>query len=271
MFESLRPINAVSSTLGGPSLESYLLARHRAIDALLDKAIDEHGVTQVIEVAAGLSPRGWRFTQRYGDRLTYIEADLPGMAARKRRALAAMGSLNDRHRVTEVDALRDRGPDSICRRSPTSSIANRGWRSSPRACSATSTPTRSTGSGAASRGRCRDSPPAATSPTCIWAPCRTRRYARFALRSRCSCAVRSTCISTTPSRRRGRCGTRVLPGRSCTARPTCRAPSRRATAEHGLRIYLRHQPGDLSNSLQRSSLPLGLLREPGPAGARVAL
>src|SRR5690348_14466596 len=113
MFESLRPMNAISSMLGGPSLESYLLARHRAIDALLDKAIADHGVTQVIEVAAGLSPRGWRFTQRYGDRLTYIEADLPGMTARKRRALEQMRSLNDRHRVVEVDALRDRGPNSI--------------------------------------------------------------------------------------------------------------------------------------------------------------
>lgn len=113
MFESLRPMMAVSTTLGGPSLESYLLARHRAIDALLDQAIERHGVTQVIEVAAGLSPRGWRFTQRYGDRLTYIEADLPGMTARKRRALEQMGSLNDGHRVTEVDALRDRGANSI--------------------------------------------------------------------------------------------------------------------------------------------------------------
>jgi O-methyltransferase involved in polyketide biosynthesis len=113
MFDSLRPINAVSTTLGGPSLESYLLARHRAIDALLDQAIEHHGVTQVIEVAAGLSPRGWRFTQRYGDRLTYIEADLPGMTARKRRALEQIGSLGDRHRVTEVDALRDTGPRSI--------------------------------------------------------------------------------------------------------------------------------------------------------------
>jgi O-methyltransferase involved in polyketide biosynthesis len=113
MFESLRPINAVSTTLGGPSLESYLLARHRAIDALLDNAIDEHGVTQVIEVAAGMSPRGWRFSQRYGDRLTYIEADLAGMTARKRRALERMGSLSDRHRVVEVDALRDTGERSI--------------------------------------------------------------------------------------------------------------------------------------------------------------
>jgi len=51
----------------------------------------------VIEVAAGLSPRGWRFRRRYGDRLTYVEADLPAMAARKRGALERMGSLGDRH------------------------------------------------------------------------------------------------------------------------------------------------------------------------------
>jgi O-methyltransferase involved in polyketide biosynthesis len=113
MFDSLRPAMAVSTMFGGASLESYLLARHRVIDALLEQAIEQHGVTQVIEVAAGLSPRGWRFIQRYGDKLTYVEADLPGMTARKRRALEQMGSLSDRHRVTEVDALRDDGPQSI--------------------------------------------------------------------------------------------------------------------------------------------------------------
>jgi O-methyltransferase involved in polyketide biosynthesis len=113
MFESLRPAMALSTAFGGASLESYLLARHRAIDALLEQAIEQHGVTQVIEVAAGLSPRGWRFVQRYRDKLTYVEADLPGMAARKRRALEQIGSLSDRHRVTEVDALRDDGPQSI--------------------------------------------------------------------------------------------------------------------------------------------------------------
>ena len=113
MFESLRPVMAANSALGGASLESYLLARHRAIDALLERAIDEHGVSQVIEVAAGLSPRGWRFKQRFGERLTYIEADLPGMTARKRRALEEMGSLDGGHRVVEADALRDEGPGSI--------------------------------------------------------------------------------------------------------------------------------------------------------------
>ncbi len=60
-----------------------------------------------------MSPRGWRFMRRYGDDLTYVEADLPAMAERKRGALARMGSLSDRHRVAEVDVLRDDGPVSI--------------------------------------------------------------------------------------------------------------------------------------------------------------
>jgi O-methyltransferase involved in polyketide biosynthesis len=113
LFEVMRPMNALSEALGGVSLETYLLARHRAIDALLERTVVEDGVTQVVEVAAGLSPRGWRFTSRHGERLTYIEADLPAMAARKRDALQRMGSLSDRHRVIEVDALRDGGPGSL--------------------------------------------------------------------------------------------------------------------------------------------------------------
>lgn len=113
LFGALRPAMSISRPMGGPSLETYLLARHRAIDALLEAAIEDHGITQVIEVAAGLSPRGWRFRQRYGDRLTYVEADLPAMAERKRRALARIGTLGDRHRVEDLDALRDTGPASL--------------------------------------------------------------------------------------------------------------------------------------------------------------
>jgi O-methyltransferase involved in polyketide biosynthesis len=113
LFQSLRPMMAVTGTLGGPVLEEYLLARHRRIDALLGRAIEDGRVSQVVEVACGLSPRGWRFTQRYGDRLTYVEADLPDMAVRKRLALARMGSLSARHRVEEVDALIGDGPASL--------------------------------------------------------------------------------------------------------------------------------------------------------------
>jgi O-methyltransferase involved in polyketide biosynthesis len=113
MFESLQPAMLVRRALGQGTLESYLLARHRAIDLLLERAIEQHGVSQVIEVAAGLSARGWRFVQRYGDRLTYVETDLPDMADRKRRALERMGSLSEHHRVVAMDALSDSGPDSV--------------------------------------------------------------------------------------------------------------------------------------------------------------
>jgi O-methyltransferase involved in polyketide biosynthesis len=106
LFDSLQPIMLVSRGLGSATLEAYLLARHRAIDARLEHAVEAGEVTQVIEVAAGLSPRGWRFAERYED-LVYVEADLPDMAARKRAALERMGSLSDRHRVAEVDALRE--------------------------------------------------------------------------------------------------------------------------------------------------------------------
>jgi len=107
MFDALHPLMTVSGTLGGPSLETYLLARHLAIDAVLERAIERHGISQVLELAAGMSPRGWRFANRYGDRLTYVEADLPAMAERKRRALKRIGSLSEGHRVREADVLRD--------------------------------------------------------------------------------------------------------------------------------------------------------------------
>jgi O-methyltransferase involved in polyketide biosynthesis len=113
LFESLRGAMAVNRALGGATLEEYLLARHRTIDAVLERAIEEHGIGQVIEVACGMSPRGWRFAERYGERLTYVEGDLPEMAARKRRALERIGSLGERHRVVEIDALRGDGPGSL--------------------------------------------------------------------------------------------------------------------------------------------------------------
>src|SRR5579875_976432 len=82
LFDSLQPTMLASRAIGGPTLEAYLLARHRAIDARLKQAIED-GVTQVIEVAAGLSPRGWRFVNRH-EHIVYVEADLPGIEERER-------------------------------------------------------------------------------------------------------------------------------------------------------------------------------------------
>ena len=113
LYESLRPVMTVNELLGRGTLEAYLLARHRAIDALLARAIEDGRIAQVIEVAAGLSPRGWRFTQGYGERLVYVEGDLEGMVERKRRALERMGALGQRHRVVVLDVLADDGPESL--------------------------------------------------------------------------------------------------------------------------------------------------------------
>jgi O-methyltransferase involved in polyketide biosynthesis len=112
LFESLRPVMTLNSILGRGSLEQYLLARHQAIDRLLERAVERDGITQVVEIAAGLSARGWRFASRYPE-LTYVEADLPDMADRKRRSLARIEGRSERHRIVEVDALKDSGPDSL--------------------------------------------------------------------------------------------------------------------------------------------------------------
>jgi O-methyltransferase involved in polyketide biosynthesis len=112
-FEALRPTMAVSRALGGPTLEGLLIARHRIIDDELERSIEAGEVGQVIEGACGMSPRGWRFAERWGDRLTYVEADLPAMARRKREALERIGPLSDRHRVAELDVLRDAGAGSL--------------------------------------------------------------------------------------------------------------------------------------------------------------
>jgi O-methyltransferase involved in polyketide biosynthesis len=108
LFESLRPVMTANALLGRGTLEAYLLARHRAIDAALERAIEQDGIGQVIEVAAGLSPRGWRFVKRY-PQLRYVDADLPGMTARKRRALERIGSDPERHNVHELDVLQEDG------------------------------------------------------------------------------------------------------------------------------------------------------------------
>jgi O-methyltransferase involved in polyketide biosynthesis len=113
MYHALRSPNLIAQRVGLPSLEGMLLARHRLIDLRLQQAIEAGEIDQIVEVAAGLSPRGWRFSTRHGDRISYIEADLPGMIAHKRRILATLGGESPHHRTVCVDALADTGPLSI--------------------------------------------------------------------------------------------------------------------------------------------------------------
>lgn len=113
MHGALRPLHAMARATGAPTLQAFLLARHRLIDLFLTHAIEEGRISQVIEVAAGLSPRGWRFKQRHGERIRYIEADLPDMAQRKRTLLDQAGLRLPGHDVVPLDALVDDGPLSL--------------------------------------------------------------------------------------------------------------------------------------------------------------
>jgi len=108
----LRPMNRAYSLTGRAGLDEMLLARHRSIDDLLRRSIADGCVGQVVEVAAGLSPRGFRFVREF-PRLVYVEGDLPGMASRKRAILARAGIEAGRHHVVDIDALADDGPRSL--------------------------------------------------------------------------------------------------------------------------------------------------------------
>ena len=204
LFDSLQPLMRTSTLLGGPSLEPYLLARHHAIDARLEHAIEHDGVTQVLEVATGMSPRGWRFASRYGERLTYVEADLPAMAARKRRALERIGSLSAAHRVVDLDALRDRGPLSL------QAVAGeldpaRGLAIITEGLLGYLAPDDMTGLWRRFARTLDGFAGGATCLTCTSAASRVRPCAAFASPCRRSCAAASICTSRAPRKRWRRC------------------------------------------------------------------
>lgn len=114
LYHALQPAMSLFGFFGAPSLEDILMARHLTLEGLLDAAIESGRVGQVVELASGLSPRGYRFMNRHRDRrLIYIEGELPGMCAQKRARLASMGGYRPGHHVVELDALCDVGPTSL--------------------------------------------------------------------------------------------------------------------------------------------------------------
>src|SRR5262249_14318560 len=109
----LAPANLAVLGLGPrPNLDQLLLARHRVLDHLLETEIAAGRVRQVVEVAAGPSPRGFQFARRHPE-IRYIEGDLPESAAKKRSLLDGAGLRGPNHEVTTVDALRDDGEGSL--------------------------------------------------------------------------------------------------------------------------------------------------------------
>lgn len=108
-----RMFGLLLSMTGGQEFGRMMYARHVGIDKLLSAAIEDGRVGTVVEIAAGLSGRGLRMAKRYGNKITYIETDLPHMVALKRELLEPHQLLSDRHRIVELDALADKGPRSL--------------------------------------------------------------------------------------------------------------------------------------------------------------
>lgn len=111
-YHALAPFELVGKSLVGGDIKTFLLQRHHLIDHLACKAIEEDGVTQVLEIACGLSPRGVRLCEKYKS-LKYVEADLPDMAARKHRLLAAEHLLSPRHQVVPLNIFSRDSVDSL--------------------------------------------------------------------------------------------------------------------------------------------------------------
>ena len=114
-YNSLRGFNfAARFITGGMTLERMLLQRHRIIDHILRSGIESGEIEQVVEIATGMSPRGWSFMRDYADSgLVYVEGDLPGMAERKRRTLEREGLRRPGHHVLDINALLESGPQSL--------------------------------------------------------------------------------------------------------------------------------------------------------------
>jgi O-methyltransferase involved in polyketide biosynthesis len=98
LYWAMQPLEATARKLAGMNVTDTLLQRHQIIDQRLDELIRHEGVTQVLEIACGLSPRGFHFVQKY-PQLRYVEADLPHMVTRKRNILARHGQLGQHHDV----------------------------------------------------------------------------------------------------------------------------------------------------------------------------
>jgi O-methyltransferase involved in polyketide biosynthesis len=82
----VHPIESWAEKYVGGSMRTTLKQRHTILDHHLEQLIQENSDLQVLEIACGLSPRGWWFRQHYPS-ITYRELDLPDMAQTKQNAL----------------------------------------------------------------------------------------------------------------------------------------------------------------------------------------
>lgn len=82
----VHPLESWAEKHVGGSMRTTLKQRHQIIDNQLLELIKQHPNLQVLEIASGLSPRGWNFRKQHPD-IDYRELDLPDMAQIKTQAL----------------------------------------------------------------------------------------------------------------------------------------------------------------------------------------
>ena len=85
------PVEAIAEKYVGGSMRTTLKDRHTLLDDHLKQLIEQYPDLQVLEIAAGLSPRGWWFRSHYPE-IEYRELDLPAMAQTKQSALQQIDS-----------------------------------------------------------------------------------------------------------------------------------------------------------------------------------
>lgn len=81
------PLECFAKLFFGVSMGKTLTVRHSLIDSRIEYYLSKNPDVQIVEFAAGLSPRGWRFLQKY-EQLRYIEIDLADMSALKEQRAA---------------------------------------------------------------------------------------------------------------------------------------------------------------------------------------
>lgn len=110
-YWALRPVNSFLQLMVGASIDTFLLQRHIVLDHLVTQAIEKEGYEQIVELAAGLSSRGYLIKQKY-PQVKYIEGDLPGMSSRKAQLLDETGRAEG-HITVPCNILDEAGEQSI--------------------------------------------------------------------------------------------------------------------------------------------------------------
>lgn len=109
-YWALKPMNVFMQAMVGASIDTFLLQRHYVLDHLVEQAIAE-GYEQIVELAAGLSSRGYLIKQAHPE-VHYVEGDLPGMSVRKAELLDKLGRASG-HITQPCNILDESGPLSI--------------------------------------------------------------------------------------------------------------------------------------------------------------